>query len=457
MRALSPLLGIVLLVLGCPEAPVPVEPSAPPPAEVLEGLAPDPDVPPIDPEIAENLVRLTGQLGGLDFPSTTDVIERCRAGDAVACASLGTRLAAGTWGLERDEASAVPLFRYACDAGEMDGCHSLALALRYGRGVDADVPRSVELFQRACDGESVVACSFLADAYRYGRGVDPEPERSLAILERTCLLGAFCRDVARDRLAVLSSRPGAPYTDTPEAAEADCLAGDATACWWQALALATGSDEDAQYARVEGLLVGACEAGLADACGSLAFHLLIRHTSPGYRGKAHDAFRRACDGGVGCDHLAACPDGDSARVKALAGDAHAAEGECGAGQMDRCLHLGIAFTTGNGVTRDCARAAGLFERVCESGDPHGCWYLGGAYARGEGIAQDAARAAALFRRGCDVDHPNSCVDLAFAHVYGRGVPQDLPAAVALFDKACTLGTACDHADHYRERLAPRPQ
>jgi len=423
------------------------------PVEVLETLPAVPEATPaIDPRVAENLLTLAGKLGELDFPSTSDVIERCRGGEPAACSSLGTRLAAGTWGLDKDESEAVPLFRFACDAGELEGCHSLGLALKYGRGVEADPPASVELFSRACDGEHLVACSFLSDAYLYGHGVDADGDRALAITERSCLLGSFCYRVPVQRLGQLSGQPGARFASTEDAAETACAAGDSQGCWWQALQLASAGDDDTRYARVESLLDGACSGGVGGACDSLGFHYLRRHTSPGYAAKAHGAFRRACDHDVGCDHLEACPEGDSTHVQALAGETLAAEEDCRQGRMDRCLSFGIRLKTGNGVTRDQARAATLFERVCDSGDPYGCWYLGGMLARGEGIPEDDDRAAALFRRCCDADHPNGCVDLAFAHVHGRGVPQDLATAVSLFDKACTLGTACAHADHYRAQL-----
>lgn len=346
----------------------------------------------------------------------------------------------------------MPLFRFACDAGELEGCHSLALALKYGRGVESDPEASVELFRRACDGEHLVACSFLSDAYRFGHGVDPELERALAITERSCLLGAFCYRVPALTLQRISTRIDASTALSEDAAELACGAGDATGCWWQALHLATGTDDDTRYAQVEALLDGACGEGVGGACDSLGFHYLRRQASPGFAARAHGAFRRACDLGVGCDHLESCPAGDSSRVQALAGEVRSAEEECERGQMDRCLHLGIRLKTGNGVTRDQGRAAELFERVCASGDPYGCWYLGGMLSRGEGVDEDDVRAAELYRRCCEADHPNGCVDLAFAHVHGRGVAQDLPAAVALFDRACTLGTACDHAEHYRGRL-----
>ena len=223
-------------------------------------------------------------------------------------------------------------------------------------------------------------------------------------------------------------------------------------CWHQALALARETDSDANYARINELLSAACAADHGDSCDSLGFHYLHRQASPGYAAKASGAFQRACDLGAGCSHARRCPAGDPTHVRALSRGVGQAGEDCETGDMDRCLSFAISLKTGNGIERDHARAAELFDRVCTSGDPYGCWYLGGAYQRGQGVAADDDRAAALFRKACDADHANGCVDLAFAHVHGRGVPQDLPTAITLFDKACTLGTACEHATHYRTQL-----
>ena len=450
-RLLMLTLAALIPACGGPSKPGLDDPAVP--KDVIEGIETVSDVSvEIDAETLEHLKLLTGEVGEVDFPSTRDVLAQCEEGDPGACVSVGTRLMHGTWGLDKDAAAAVRLFTYACDSGEVEGCHSLAVALKYGRGVAQDEAGSVPLFERACNGGHVVACSFYGDAYMHGRGVQTDISRGVAIYERACLLGAFCRDVARHRFAQMLTASDRPFQAEGETAEAACADGDPEGCHWEALALAVETDSDERYARIEKLLTTACDGEVADACASLGFHYLHRHTSPGYTAKASAAFKRACDLGTACDHLEACPAGDPTRIQALSRGVQQAEQDCQSGQMDRCLSFAISLKTGNGIERDHTRATLLFSRVCESGDPAACWYLGGAYKRGQGVPQDEAHAAELYRTSCDADHANGCVDLAFAHVHGRGVPQDLSTAVSLFDKACTLGTACDHADHYRVQL-----
>ena len=447
---------LILLALGCRDKPAAsdVEPQIP--TEVLDKLQPDSGGEiEIDVQTLEHLKLLTGEIGDADFPSTRDVITRCEAGEASACVSVGTRLMHGTWGLKKDQAAAVSLFQHGCDAREMEGCHALAVAIKYGRGVTQDQARSVELFKLACESEHVVACSFYGDAYRFGHGVERDLPRAVEIYERTCLMGAFCRDVAMHRRTLLQETREALFGEGVSAEDA-CTAGDSTGCWHQALDLSSEPDSDATYTQIERLLSTACETDQGSACDSLGFHYLRRQSSPGYAAKASAAFQRACHLGEDCEHAKACPTDDPTRVQALARGVLQAEEDCDNGQMSRCLSFAISLKTGNGIERDRDRAADLFDRVCHSGDPYGCWYLGGAYKLGQGVPQDHDRAATLYREACDADHANGCVDLAFAHVHGRGVPQDLPTAITFFDKACTLGTACDHADHYRTQLPASP-
>jgi len=465
MRVLL-ILAVLALVPACvgPTASQPDDPVVPEavieaaespvvPQDIIEAIEPPADVPvELDTETLERLKLLAGESGEVEIPSTRSDLARCERGVPAACTSVGTYLMYGTWGLQHDPEAAVPLFRYACDAGDLEGCHSLGVALKFGRGVPQDKAASVPLFERACNGGDAVACSFYGDAFLFGQGVERDLARGVGIYERACFLGGFCHYVAQHRHMLLSSDPARPFQDADESPEAACEAGDPQGCYWQALALAFENDSDERYAQAEQLLDRACDGEVADACASLGFHYLHRQSSPGYVASASSAFRRACDLGIACDHLEACPTEDTTRVQALARGVQQAEEDCQSGQVSRCLSLAISLSTGTGVERDPVRAASLLERVCSSGDPAGCWYLGGAYKRGHGVPKDPVRAAELHRAACDADHANGCVDLAFAHVHGRGVPQDLPTAVSLFDKACTLGTACDHAESYRSKL-----
>ncbi len=106
-----------------------------------------------------------------------------------------------------------------------------------------------------------------------------------------------------------------------------------------------------------------------------------------------------------------------------------------------CGRLGWAYEHAQGVPKDLARAARLYEESCERGHAWGCYALAYAFGQGAGIARDDARATQLFRRGCEGGESASCGQLARQLQRGIGAPRDEAAAVPLFEKACKAGEA----------------
>jgi len=66
---------------------------------------------------------------------------------------------------------------------------------------------------------------------------------------------------------------------------------------------------------------------------------------------------------------------------------------------------------GEGVPRNLAEAALLFQRACDGGDALACNNLGAMYARGEGVAKNPGLAEKLYRKACDGDAQVGCRNL----------------------------------------------
>ena len=66
-----------------------------------------------------------------------------------------------------------------------------------------------------------------------------------------------------------------------------------------------------------------------------------------------------------------------------------------------CNELGVMYGTGEGVAKDLARAATLYQRACDGGEMWGCVNLGVMYGTGEGVARDRPRAIDLYQQACD--------------------------------------------------------
>ena len=92
------------------------------------------------------------------------------------------------------------------------------------------------------------------------------------------------------------------------------------------------------------------------------------------------------------------------------------------------------YATGDGVTRDVARAATLFQRACDGGEARGCYALAVSYNTGVGVTQDLARAATLFRQACDGGYAAGCR--------------------AERNSASTVASDCNGRDLFKTRIAP---
>ena len=66
------------------------------------------------------------------------------------------------------------------------------------------------------------------------------------------------------------------------------------------------------------------------------------------------------------------------------------------------------YFSGEGVTRDPARAASLYQQACDGGAVESCYNLGVLYENGAGVTRDLARAASLYQQACDGGLAQGC-------------------------------------------------
>jgi TPR repeat protein len=180
-----------------------------------------------------------GRGGAADKPRARAMYQMgCEAGDLGACANLGFALMNGEGGprdpagaaqawtkacpVERQGAECDPLgcknrgvwatesvppdyalakaaFQRACDAGELDGCASLASLHANGWGMPKDPAKALALGTKACDGGSVQGCFLLGFMYANGAGTSKDPARARPLLDRACKGGeqAACAELKK--------------------------------------------------------------------------------------------------------------------------------------------------------------------------------------------------------------------------------------------------------------------
>jgi uncharacterized protein len=252
-----------------------------------------------------------------------------------------------------------------------------------------------------------------------------------------------------------SQVPASAQLECPAAGEAPCGGAPAADCTRHALVAWSGAQDDRAVSCIARMLGEACSLGDARAC-AFAGRMWIDG-----RGVDRDVERgmgmlvRACDGGVAL----ACMVG----VRWLGEPLHArdlpeafdlrtrleAEHACLTGEPETCYQVGLCFYFGrNAFPRDRGRAVEAYERGCDLGDSRACNNLGDALAYGDGVERDVVRSAATFDRACRLGEALGCANSGQMFERGEGVARDRVRARDLYRAACASGDiyGCLHAE-----------
>src|SRR5690348_14379401 len=102
---------------------------------------------------------------------------------------------------------------------------------------------------------------------------------------------------------------------------------------------------------------------------------------------------------------------------------------------------GVAYLNGDGVTRDEAKAAALFQDAANKGSRDAAFQLGLLYQRGTGVPQHDGMALAWFEKAGSLGHSEAQLLAGQAYATGRGAPKDLAWAARWYGKAADQGLA----------------
>lgn len=122
------------------------------------------------------------------------------------------------------------------------------------------------------------------------------------------------------------------------------------------------------------------------------------------------------------------------------------EDQCGRGDLNSCVNLGILYEKGKGTPRDDKKAIAAYEKACSKGNQRGCSGLGVMIYFGYGVNADPAKAAKYFQDGCRAGEARACNGLGRAYHFGKGAAKNEEGAAVMYRKACGLGYAlsCRH-------------
>jgi hypothetical protein len=214
------------------------------------------------------------------------------------------------------------------------------------------------------------------------------------------------------------------------------------------------AQDDREVACVGLMLTEACSLGDAPACGYAGRMWLDG------RGLAPDVERglgmvlRACEGGVALACIAGLRWLAEDRREQSVKDGPAFhkrledEHSCLTGSAEHCMELGQEFSVGRGLyPKDLVRSGVEYQRGCDLGNGLACSNLGDAYEYGNGVPRDLSRAATLYERACRLGQALGCSNLGHLLKHGEGVTRDVARARVLFRDACAAGDVygCLHA------------
>ncbi len=118
---------------------------------------------------------------------------------------------------------------------------------------------------------------------------------------------------------------------------------------------------------------------------------------------------------------------------------------------DAQLKLGLAYSTGQGVHQDDAKAVELFSKAAKQGCVEAQYNLAAMYTVGRGVEQDHKEAVRWLTKAALQGHAAAQVSLGVAYKNGNGVEQDYSKAIEWFAKAANQGDTdaqCDLALAY---------
>ncbi|MDP6708921.1 MAG: caspase family protein [Alphaproteobacteria bacterium] len=369
---------------------------------------------------------------------------------------------------DRQYGLAVDWFRKAADAGHAAAMNALALAYRWGNGVEKSEARAFRWYQRAAEAAFPPSYYQLAVMYDQGRGVDVDYGAAVRWFTKGAKRGnassqsylgwmyEMGRGVSKDLAAAVHW-----YR---KAGEQGFAAAQSNLGWMYE----SGRGVAKSYRDAARWYRKAAEQGQARGQNNLA---TLYRNGDGVRqddGEAVRLYRKAAEQ----NHAAAQTNlgwmyemgrgTGKDPAEAVRWYRKAAEQDYVSAQTN----LGWMYEMGRGVAKDESEAVRWYRKAAEQGQARGQTNLGWMYEMGRGVGKDAAEAVRWYRKAAEQGQPRGQNNLASMYKRGTGIRQDYNEAVRWYRKSADqnyavaqnnlgvmyqrgLGVAVDYAEAVR--------
>lgn len=298
-----------------------------------------------------------------------------------------------------------------------------------------------------CDGATHFVRGAIVGAFVMDRGTEAKVRAAAEILG----MGAGADSSSAAQFRNQDGDPSDCKNASPDSAKAPAQCGAPIRLVLTAIEAAPGADRPAtaEAPAADAPAVAAvdepCPEGLVFADGKCTSPA----SAPAYQcaaGKAEECTAQCDKGHAGsCATLGAMLASGDGVSRDEAKAARVLKKACDGGESKGCVGLGVLLTDGRGVAANPTDAAPLFEKACHDGEALGCGLLGNAYAKGTGVSKDTAKALVLFQQACEGGHARSCFEAGRLLLTGEGATADPPKAAELLKRACDggQGDACN--------------
>ena len=202
-----------------------------------------------------------------------------------------------------------PLFRKACDGGDMGGCSNLGILYQNGQGGARDYAQARIAYRKACDGGTMAGCIGVGALYDNGLGVTKDPVQASTLYQKACDGGTMdgCFDLGIDYQT--GEGVTRDYAQARAMYQKACEGGYMNGCSGLGVLFDNGLGVTQDYTQARALYQKACGGGSMQGCNDLG---TIYQNGEGVTqdyAQARTWYQKACSGGDkdGCKNLRALP------------------------------------------------------------------------------------------------------------------------------------------------------
>ena len=335
------------------------------------------------------------------------------AGEPLGLKEMGSIYMDGRLGLKADGSRASAFFLQSASMGCIEGMHGLYQCTVDFANTQEDAERAFAVMtERSANGETM-AQLLLAGLYMAGHG----KERNADIAADICLaLG----DVGDQFLTTLSE-------DVVAAGRKRKAAGKVTFPWEAGF-----QTEDMKLSSTLDVLSSMAEKTVATASQLEGILSRLDELSLGSKADLKEKRKRTVKKILArLDAMAGMKEIDLAKVIET-GSMKELEEAASLGHAPAMCKLGRILEAGDGVPKNEAKAAELYEQAMLQGSVEGRFFLGVCYEMGTGVEKNEKKAVALYEAGVKDGDVNSMNNLGVCYEEGIGVAVDAKKAVELY-------------------------